>query len=155
MPIPLTQKLRDLDLELPVVAAPVAAYRPAKRVGDLIFTSGQIPFVDGALRVTGLVGDVVSTETASDLARTCVLNCLAAAESVLGPDEVLIDVVRIAGYVASATGYAEQATVVDGASVLLDALFPDGHARTSIGVKELPLGAPVEIDLVAVAGPVD
>lgn len=152
MPSPLSHKLRELGLELPPVAAPVAAYRPAKRVGDLVFTSGQIPFVDGVLALTGLVGDVVTTEAARDLAQTCVLNCLAAAETVLTAHEVLVDVVRIGGYVASATGYTDQAQVVDGASVLLDALFPDGHARTSIGVKELPLSAPVEIELVATVG---
>ncbi len=148
----LHRHLRELGLELPQVAAPVAAYRPAVRVGGLVLTSGQVPFVDGTLPVTGLVGAEVDRDQAQEQARVCALNCLAAAASVVRGDEEIQQIVRVGVYVASATGFADQATVADGASTLLEQLFPTGHARSAVGVKELPLHAPVEVEVVALAG---
>jgi enamine deaminase RidA (YjgF/YER057c/UK114 family) len=142
-------RLAELGLELPAVAAPVAAYVPAVRTGDLVYTSGQLPFVDGQLAVTGKVGDAVDPDTAKDLARTCALNALAAVDGLVGLDAV-VRVVKVVGFVASAPGFTGQPGVVNGASELLGDVFGDAgkHARSAVGVAELPLGAPVEVELI-------
>ena len=146
------QRLAELGLELPPVAAPVAAYVPAVREGDLVWTSGQLPFVDGALPATGLVGDgegMVPPQDAAHLARLCALNALAAVASVADLEQLRI--VKVVGFVASTPGFTGQPQVVNGASELLgDVLGEAGrHARSAVGVAALPLGSPVEVELVA------
>jgi enamine deaminase RidA (YjgF/YER057c/UK114 family) len=149
MPTP-EERLRELGLALPLVAAPVAAYVPAVRAGPLVFTAGQLPFVDGSLAVTGKVGGEVAPEVATDLARTCALNALAAVCSVTGDLSVVRRVVKVVGYVASAPTFTGQPAVVNGASELLVAAFGQAgqHARSAVGVTSLPLDAPVEVELV-------
>ena len=141
-------RLAELGIRLPPVAAPVAAYIPAVRTGQLVLTSGQLPFVDGGLRRTGKVGGSVDVEAAAADAKVCALNGLAAIDELVGLDEVA-RVVRVVGYVASAEGFTGQPRVVNGASELLAKIFGDAgrHARSAIGVAELPLGAPVEVEL--------
>jgi enamine deaminase RidA (YjgF/YER057c/UK114 family) len=141
-------RLAELGIRLPAVAAPVAAYVPAVRSGQLVYTSGQLPFVDGGLRRTGKVGGSVDAEDAAHDAKLCALNALAAIDDLVGLDQVA-RVVRVVGYVASAEGFTGQPRVVNGASELLGRVFGDAgrHARSAIGVAELPLGAPVEVEL--------
>jgi enamine deaminase RidA (YjgF/YER057c/UK114 family) len=141
-------RLAQLGIRLPPVAAPVASYVPAVRSGQLVFTSGQLPFVDGGLRRTGKVGGSVDPEDAAADAKLCALNALAAVDDLVGLDEVA-RVVRVVGYVASAEGFTGQPRVVNGASELLGKVFGDAgrHARSAVGVAELPLGAPVEVEL--------
>lgn len=141
-------RLRELGIRLPPVAAPVAAYVPAVRSGQLVFTSGQLPFVDGGLRRTGKVGGSVEVEDAAADAKVCALNALAAVDELVGLDSIA-RIVRVVGYVASAEGFTGQPRVVNGASELLSRVFGEAgvHARSAIGVAELPLGAPVEVEL--------
>ena len=141
-------KLAELGIELPEVAAPVAAYVPAIKVGDLVHTSGQLPFVNGELPALGHVGAEVDAETAKDLARTATLNALAAVDALVGIDNV-VQVVKVGGFVASAAGFNGQPAVVNGASELLGEVFGEAgaHARAAVGVAELPLNAPVEIEI--------
>ena len=141
-------RLAELGIRLPPVAAPVAAYVPAVRTGSLVFTSGQLPFVDGGLRRTGKVGGSVDVEAAAADAKVCALNGLAAIDDLVGLDEVA-RIVRVVGYVASAEGFTGQPRVVNGASEFLGKIFGDAgrHARSAIGVAELPLGSPVEVEL--------
>jgi enamine deaminase RidA (YjgF/YER057c/UK114 family) len=143
------ERLRELGLALPTVAAPAGAYIPARRAGSLVFTAGQVPFVDGVLAATGKVGAEVTPEQGYDLARTCALNALAAVDGLVGLDAV-VGVVKVVGFVASAPGFTGQPGVVNGASDLLGAVFGEAgrHARSAVGVAELPLGAPVEVELV-------
>jgi enamine deaminase RidA (YjgF/YER057c/UK114 family) len=131
------------------VAVPAGAYIPARRTGSLVFTAGQVPFVDGSLAATGKVGAEVTPERGYDLARICVLNALAAVDDLVGLDAVT-GVVKVVGFVASAPGFTGQPGVVNGASELLGAVFGEAgrHARSAVGVAELPLGAPVEVELV-------
>ncbi len=144
------ERLADLGLVLPTVAAPVAAYLPAVRSGSLVFTSGQLPFVGGALPATGKVGAEVSAEQAKELARTCALNGLAAVAALVGGLGQVVRVVKVVGFVASAPDFTGQPGVVNGASELLGEVFgPAGqHARSAVGVAVLPLDAPVEVELV-------
>jgi enamine deaminase RidA (YjgF/YER057c/UK114 family) len=141
-------RLAELGIRLPPVAAPVASYVPAVRSGQLVFTSGQLPFVDGGLRRTGKVGGSVDVEDAAHDAKVCALNALAAIHELVGLDSIA-RVVRVVGYVASAEGFTGQPRVVNGASELLGKVFgPAGqHARSAVGVAELPLGAPVEVEV--------
>ena len=147
-------RLRALGLTLPPVAAPVASYVPALRVGDLVWTSGQLPFVDGQLPLTGLVGAgpdaMVPPEAATDLARRCALNALAAVAETAGGLGAVLRVVKVTGYVASAPGFTGQPGVLDGASRLLQEVFGEAgrHVRSAVGVAALPLAAPVEVELV-------
>jgi enamine deaminase RidA (YjgF/YER057c/UK114 family) len=146
-------RLRELGLTLPPVVPPVAAYLPAVRSGDLVFTSGQLPVVDGRMDVTGKVGAMVTPEQAKDLARTCALNALAAVDALVGLDAV-VRVVKVVGFVASAADFTGQPAVVNGASELLGDVFGDSgrHARSAVGVASLPLDAPVEVELVVEVG---
>lgn len=148
-----TARLAELGVELPEVAAPVAAYVPAVRTGNLVFTSGQLPFVHGALAATGKVGGDVSPEEAKGHARTCALNALAAVDALVGLDSV-VRVVKLVGFVASADGFTGHPAVVNGASELLGEVFGEAgrHARAAVGVAELPLGAPVEVELIVEIG---
>ena len=142
-------RLGDLGLSLPAVAAPAGSYVPALRTGDLVFTSGQLPVVDGALAETGLVGAGVSPERAAELARICALNGLAAVGSVVDLDDV-VQVVKVVGFVAGEPSFTGQPGVINGASDLLAEVFGEAgrHARSAVGVASLPLGAPVELELV-------
>lgn len=144
-----TDRLAELGIALPGVAAPLASYVPAVRSGGLVYTSGQLPMVDGKLARTGKVGGEVSAEDGAALARTCALNAMAAVDALVGIDNVA-RVVRVVGYVASEAGFTGQPGVVNGASELLGEVFGDAgrHARSAVGVAELPLGAPVEVELV-------
>ena len=143
------QRLAELGLTLPDVVPPLAAYVPAVRTGNLVYTSGQLPMVDGSLPATGKVGAEVSPEQGRELARTCALNALAAVDALVGLDAVK-RVVKVVGFVASAEGFTGQPAVVNGASELLGAVFGDAgrHARSAVGVAELPLGAPVEVEII-------
>jgi len=143
------ERLAELGLELPPLAAPVAAYVPAVRSGSHVYTSGQLPLVDGKLAAAGKLGAEVTPELGKELAQRCALNALAAIDSVAGIDAV-VRVVKVVGFVASADGFTGQPGVVNGASELLGAVFGDAgqHARSAVGVAELPLGAPVEVELI-------
>lgn len=143
-------RLAALGLRLPPVAAPVAAYRPAVRVGDQVWTSGQLPFVDGTLPLTGKVGAGVDPQRAGELARICALNALAAIADLVGDLDAVRQVIKVVGYVASVPEFTGQPGVVNGASELLGAVFGAAgqHARSAVGVAVLPLDAPVEIELV-------
>lgn len=154
---PVATRLKELGIELPPVAAPVAAYVPAVRSGDTVYTSGQLPFVEGSLPATGLVGVLkehdgarVSPEQAYDLARTATLNAIAAAADVVGLENIE-QIVKVNGFVASAAGFGGQPAVINGASDLLGEVFGDAgvHARAAVGVAELPMGSPVEIEIIA------
>jgi len=140
--------LRDLGLEVPVAAKPVAAYVPATRTGNLIFTAGQLPLVNGQMVATGKVGQEVDVEQAKKLAEVCALNCLAAVETIV-PIERIFRIVRVVGYVNGTAGFTNQPAVINGASELFLNLWGDSgkHARSAVGVAELPLNAPVEIEL--------
>lgn len=143
-------RLRELGHELPPVAAPVAAYVPAVSSGSQVFTSGQLPFVDGALPLTGKVGAEVAPERAAELAATCCLNALAAVEDVLGSLDRVARVVKLTGYVASAPDFTGQPGVINGVSDLMAEVFGEAgrHARSAVGVAELPLGSPVEVEAI-------
>jgi enamine deaminase RidA (YjgF/YER057c/UK114 family) len=143
-----TARLAELGIRLPPVAAPVAAYVPAVRSGQLVYTSGQLPFVDGGLRRTGKVGGAVDIEDAATDAKVCVLNALAAVDDLVGLDSIA-RVVRVVGYVASAEGFTGQPRVVNGASEFLGRVFGEAgqHARSAVGVAELPMNSPVEVEL--------
>jgi len=145
-----TARLTELGIELPPVAAPVAAYVPAVRTGDHVYTSGQLPFVDGKLPLTGKLGAGVSDADAKDAARTCALNALAAVDALVGLDSI-VRIVKVVGFVASAEGYTGQPGVINGASEFLGEVFGDAgiHARSAVGVAELPLGSPVEVEIIA------
>lgn len=142
-------RLAQLGLTLPAVAKPLAAYVPAVRTGNLVYTSGQLPTVEGALTHTGKVGAEVAPEDARIAARTCALNALAAVHALAGVDAVT-RVVKVVGFVASAPGFNGQPGVVNGASELLGEVFGEAgvHARSAVGVSELPLDAPVEVELI-------
>jgi len=146
----IADRLEELGLALPKVAAPAGAYVPAVVAGDLVWTAGQLPFVDGELARTGLLGQDVSVEDAADLAGVAALNALAAVASVLGGLDRVSRVVKVTGFVASAPGFTEQPRVINGASqVLVDVFGEHGrHARSAVGVAALPLGSPVEVELV-------
>lgn len=147
------RRLHDLGYSVPEVAAPVAAYVPALRQGDLIFTSGQLPLVDGVLRATGKVGEAsgqVSAEIAQECARLCALNAIAAVKSVLGDLDQVVQVVKVVGFVASDPSFTGQPVVINGASELLGEAFGDAgvHARSAVGVSVLPMDTPVEVEIV-------
>ncbi|MEI7913133.1 MAG: RidA family protein [Mycobacteriaceae bacterium] len=142
-------RLAELGVELPAVAKPLAAYVPAARTGNLVYTSGQLPLAGGELVRTGKVGADVTPEDAKTAARICALNALAAIDALVGLDAVT-QVVKVVGFVASAPGFSGQPGVVNGASEFLGEVFGDAgvHARSAVGVAELPLDAPVEVELI-------
>ena len=145
------ERLAQLGRTLPDVAAPAGAYVPAVVSGDLVFTSGQLPFRDGALVRTGVLGTDVTVEEAAELAALCALNALAAIGNELGGLDRVERIVKVIGFVASAPGFTAQPAVINGASGLLLDVFGDAgrHARSAVGVAALPLGAPVEVELIA------
>ena len=146
-------RLGQLGVALPEVVAPLAAYLPAVRTGNLVYTAGQLPMEAGNLTRTGKVGAEVSPEEGNAMARICALNALAAVNSLVGIDAVT-RVVKVVGFVASAPGFNGQPSVVNGASDLLVEVFGDNgaHARSAVGVSELPLDAPVEVELIVEVG---
>ncbi len=148
------ERLAALDLELPVVTPPLAAYVPAVRTGRYVYTAGQLPLVEGSLLMTGKVGAAVSVAEAAALARVCALNALAAVASVTGGLSAVTRVVKVTGFVASAPDFTGQAQVVNGASELLLEVFGEAgrHARSAVGMAVLPLDAPVEVELIAEVG---
>ena len=141
-------KLAQLGLTLPIAAKPVAAYVPAIRTGNLVFTAGQLPLVDGKIVATGKVGGAISPEQGKELAQICALNALAAVETVASVDDI-VKVVRVVGYVNGVAGFINPPVVVNGASELFLSIWGEAgkHARSAIGVADLPLDAPVEIEL--------
>lgn len=143
------ERLASAGLTLPEAPAPVAVYVPGVRSGSHVFTSGQLPFVDGELAATGKVGDAVDTETAAACARQCALNALAVVAAQVDLDQV-VRVVKATVFVASATDFTDQAVVANGASELLGLALGDAgrHARSAVGVAVLPMDAPVEVELV-------
>ncbi|QCR43960.1 LysR family transcriptional regulator [Curtobacterium sp. SGAir0471] len=143
-------RLAELGLTVPAVAAPVAAYVPAVVTGQYVYTAGQLPFVDGALPVTGKVGAGVDAETATAQARVAALNALAAVQSAAGSLDRVTRVVKVTVFVASDPSFTGQPAVANGASTLVGDVFGDAgvHARSAVGVAVLPLDAPVEVELV-------
>ena len=144
------QRISDLGITLPQVATPAGAYVPAVVSGNLVFTAGQIPLVDGKLVATGKVGKDLSADQAKEIARICALNAVAAIKSVIGDLDRVTKVVKVVGFVSSAPEFTAQPSVVNGASELLEQIFGDKgiHARSAVGVAVLPLDAPVEVELV-------
>lgn len=149
-----SERLVELGLVLPPVAAPVAAYLPAVRIGDLVFSSGQLPSVDGRLMAVGKVGAEVSAEDGAACARTAVLNALAAVANESGDVDAIARIVKVVIFVASEPGFTGQPQVGNGASQLLQDVFGEAgrHARSAVGVASLPLDAPVEVELVVAVG---
>ncbi|MCU1415101.1 MAG: LysR family transcriptional regulator [Microbacteriaceae bacterium] len=143
-------RLTELGLTLPTVVAPAGAYVPAIISGNLVFTAGQLPMVDGALPATGKVGAGVTPEDAKAYARQCALNALAAAASVIGSLDRVVRIVKVVGFVSSVPEFTGQPGVINGASELLGEVFGDAgrHARSAVGVAVLPLDSPVEVELI-------
>ena len=143
-------RLAVLGLELPEVATPAGAYVPAVISGNLVFTAGQIPLVDGKLMAEGRLGVEITAEAGKEIAQRCALNAIAAVKSVLGDLGRVKKVVKVVGFVASTPDFTAQPGVVNGASELLQAAFGDAgiHARSAVGVAVLPLNSPVEVELI-------
>jgi enamine deaminase RidA (YjgF/YER057c/UK114 family) len=143
-------RLAELGITLPPVVRPLAAYVPAVRSGGHVYVSGQLPFVDGALPATGKVGADVSPEQAKELAAHCAVNALAAIDDLVGLAAV-VKIVKVTGFVASAPGFTGQPGVINGASELFGEVFGEAgrHARSAVGVAELPLDTPVEVEVIA------
>lgn len=145
----ISTRLAELGIQLPAVAPPVAAYVPAVVHGGLVYTSGQLPFVDGALPATGKVGAEVDAADAQGYARTCALNALAAAADAVGGVDRIAGVLRVGGFVASVPEFTGQPGVINGASTVLGEIFGEAgrHARAAVGVPVLPLDSPVEVEV--------
>jgi len=143
-------RLAELGVELPEVATPAGSYVPAVISGNLVFTAGQIPLVDGKLMAEGRLGAEISPEQGKEIAQRCALNAIAAVKSVLGDLGRVKRVVKVVGFVASTPDFTAQPSVVNGASELLQAAFGDAgiHARSAVGVAVLPLNSPVEVELI-------
>ncbi|MBP2404202.1 putative endoribonuclease L-PSP [Streptomyces netropsis] len=143
------KRLAELGLTLPDVVPPLAAYQPAVRTGDYVYTAGQLPMVKGSVPATGKVGAEVSAEQAKELAAVCALNALAAVKSVVGDLDKIVRVVKVVGFIASAPDFTAQPGVLNGASELLGEVLGDKgvHARSAVGVTVLPLDAPVEVEI--------
>ena len=144
------QRLSELGIELPAVATPAGAYVPAVISGNLVFTAGQIPLIDGKLMAEGKVGAEISPEQGREIARRCALNAIAAVKSVIGDLNRVKKVVKVVGFVASVPEFTGQPGVLNGASELLEQVFGEAgiHARSAVGVAALPLNAPVEVELI-------
>lgn len=143
-------RLSELGIELPAVAVPAGAYVPAVISGNLVFTAGQIPLVDGKLMATGKVGQEIDVDFAREIARRCALNAVAAVQSVIGDLDRVKKVVKVVGFVSSDPSFTAQPQVINGASELLEQIFGEVgiHARSAVGVAVLPLDAPVEVELI-------
>ena len=145
-----SDRLVEMGLTLPEVAVPLASYIPAQRSGNMVYTSGQLPLVDGELIATGKVGADVDEVTAIECARVCALNALAAIVSVVGDIDRVARVVKVVGFVASAPNFTGQPAIINGTSNLLGEIFGDAgvHARSAVGVAALPKDAPVEVEMI-------
>jgi enamine deaminase RidA (YjgF/YER057c/UK114 family) len=148
-------RLEDLGIKLPATPAPAGAYIPATRAGNLVFTAGQLPLEAGELNIRGKVGATVGVGEAREAARLCAMNALAAASTQTGGVGGISRIVKVTGFVASAPGFNEQPQVINGASEFLGEIFGDAglHARSAVGVAELPMDAPVEVELVVETTP--
>lgn len=144
------KKINELGFEVPEVAKPLAAYIPAKKVGNLVMTSGQVPLVKGKLEYTGKVGEELSEEEGQKAAEICALNCLAAIKGIIGDLDKVEEVVKLTVFVNNKEGFSAQPKVANGASELIGKIFGDKglHARSAVGVSGLPLNAPVEIEMI-------
>jgi len=144
----ISDRIKELGLVIPTAPKPVAAYVPAVQTGSLIFTAGQLPLVNGEMAGVGKVGQEISPERARELAEICAINCLAAVETIASLDSI-VRIVRVVGYVNAVPGFTNQPPIINGASELFVSIWAeDGkHARSAIGVAELPLNSPVEIEL--------
>jgi len=141
-------RLAELGLTVPDVSAPLAAYVPAVVSGSYVYTSGQLPMVAGALQATGRLGAEIEVDEGAALAQLCALNAIAAIKNVIGDLDRVVQVVRVTGFVASTPEFTSQPAVINGASTLLGTAFGGAHSRSAVGVAALPLGAPVEIDMI-------
>jgi enamine deaminase RidA (YjgF/YER057c/UK114 family) len=148
-------RLEELGIKLPETPAPAGAYVPATRAGNLVFTAGQLPLEAGQLSIRGKVGDAVGVDEATEAARLCAMNALAAATTQTGGLGGISRILKVTGFVASASGFNDQPQVINGASQFLGEIFGDAglHARSAVGVAELPMDAPVEIELVVETTP--
>jgi enamine deaminase RidA (YjgF/YER057c/UK114 family) len=148
-------RLEELGIKLPATPAPAGAYVPATRAGNLVFTAGQLPLEAGELNIRGKVGDTVGVGEAREAARLCAMNALAAASTQTGGVDGISRIVKVTGFVASAPGFNEQPQVINGASEFLGEIFGDAglHARSAVGVAELPMDAPVEVEVVVETTP--
>jgi enamine deaminase RidA (YjgF/YER057c/UK114 family) len=148
-------RLEELGITLPAPPAPAGAYVPATRAGNLVFTAGQLPLEAGELTLRGKVGDTVGVDEAREAARMCAMNALAAASTQTGGVAGISRIVKVTGFVASAPGFNEQPQVINGASEFLGEIFGDAglHARSAVGVAELPMNAPVEVEIVVETTP--
>jgi enamine deaminase RidA (YjgF/YER057c/UK114 family) len=144
------EKIKELGFELPEVAKPLAAYIPAKQVGNLVMTSGQVPLVKGVINFAGKVGKELSEEEGQKAAQICALNCLAAIKDVIGNLDKIVEVVKLTVYVASTEDFTAQPKVANGASELIGKIFGEAgkHVRSAVGVTALPLNASVEIEMI-------
>ena len=144
------EKIKSLGLTVPPAPQPVAAYVPAVKSGSYIYTSGQLPMVAGELKYIGKLGQELSVEEGYEAAKICALNCLGAVKSIIGSLDEVIKIVKLTGFVNSSEGFAAQPKVINGASDLLGEIFGEKgrHARSAVGVSELPLGAAVEIEMI-------
>lgn len=144
------QKLKEMGIELPAPVAPLAAYIPAVQVGNMVYTSGQIPMIAGKLQFTGKVGKDVSVDEAYAAAKTCAINCLSAVKGVIGDLDKIDKIFKVTGFVNSAAGFNAQPKVINGASEFLGEVFGDNgkHARSAVGVSDLPIDAPVEVEII-------
>ena len=143
------EKIKELGIELPEVAKPLAAYIPAKQVGNLVMTSGQVPLVKGVINFAGKVGSDLTEEEGQKAAQICALNCLAAIKGVIGNLDKIVEVVKLTVFVASAETFTSQPKVANGASELIGKIFGESgkHVRSAVGVTSLPLNASVEIEM--------
>lgn len=148
------EKIKELGFELPEVAKPLAAYIPAKQVGNLVMTSGQVPLVKGVINYAGKVGSDLSEEEGQKAAQICALNCLAAIKGVIGNLDKIVEVVKLTAFVASAENFTAQPKVANGASELIGEIFGEAgkHVRSAVGVTSLPLNAAVEIEMIVRIG---
>lgn len=144
------QRIKDLGFELPAAPTPAGSYIPAKISGNLVFTAGQLPLVDGVLMETGKLGKDIEVDRGYELAQRCALNALAAIKGVIGDLDRITDVVKVVGFVASTPDFTMQPKVINGASELLQQILGDKgvHARSAVGVPVLPLDSPVEVELI-------
>lgn len=141
-------RLAELGLSVPEVVAPLAAYVPSVISGSYVYISGQLPMVSGALQATGRLGAEIDLDQGASLAQICALNAIAAIKSVIGDLDRVVQVVRVTGFVASTPEFTSQPAVINGASNLLGIAFGGSHSRSAVGVVALPLGAPVEVDMI-------
>lgn len=147
-------KLKEMGLTVPEAPKPVAAYVPAVKAGEYIYTSGQIPFVNGELKYKGKVGNDLTPEQGYEAAKICCLNCLSVIKGQIGDLNQIKRIVKVTGFVSSAPGFNGQPGVINGASELLGQLFGEQgqHARSAVGVNELPLDAAVEVEMIVQVG---